>query len=152
MELVAATLASVGMIALTIVLARAAWQVFLVLSFKGIEGVRDRCQIAQVSMNHNRMLYLIEQERRRKQAEQKARFTDLNGQPVYLTLLEQGVFRRECLVCLGLDPAARPKTKQLRSHWRKHVISWHPDHGGNTQQWLMRLRAYEALMEMDDLV
>ena len=103
-------------------------------------------------MNYNRLLFLIEQERRRKETEQKARFTDLSGQPVYLTLLEQGLFRRECLVSLGLVPSEKPKKKQVRSHWRKNVIRWHPDQGGDGQQWLVRLRAYEALMEMDEAV
>jgi hypothetical protein len=150
MGVVVSILASVGMIALAIVLARAAWQVFLVLASKSIDGVRDRGQVDQVCMNYNRLLDSIEQERRRKETEQKTLFTDLNGQPVYLTLVEQGLFRRECLMCMGLAPVERPTKKQVRSHWRKNVIRWHPDQGGDGQQWLVRLRAYEALMAMEE--
>ena len=151
MGLIAAILASMAVIALAIVLAGAAWQAFLALASKTIDGVRDRGQVDQVAANYNRLLYLIEQERKRKEAEQKARFTDLNGQPVYLTLVEQVFFRRECLVTLGLVPAEKPKKKQVRSHWRKNVIRWHPDQGGDGDQWLVRLRAYEALMAMEEL-
>ena len=152
MGLIAALLASVAVIAIAIVLAGAAWQAFLALAAKSIDSVRDRGQVDQVTMNYKRLLYLIEQERKRKETEQKARFTDLNGQPVYLTLVEQGLFRRECLVSLGLVPAEKPKKKQVRSHWRKNVIRWHPDQGGDGQQWLVRLRAYEALMAMEESV
>ena len=150
MGLIAAILASMGLIAVGIVLAGAAWQAFLTLASKSIEGVRNRGQVDQVTINYNRLLYLIELERQRKQTEQRSRFTDLNGQPVYLNMVEQGLFRRDCLVSLGLIPAEKPRKKQVRSHWRKQVIRWHPDQGGDGQQWLVRLRAYEALMAMDD--
>jgi len=149
---IAAILASILVIALAIGLARAAWRIFLALAARSIDSVRDRGQVDQVVVNHNRLLFLIEQERKRKVTEQKYRFTDLNGQAVYLTLVEQGLFRRECLMCLGLAAAERPKKKQVRNHWRKNVIRWHPDQGGDGQQWLVRLRAYEALMEMDEAV
>ena len=59
MGLIAAILGSVEVIALAIVLARAAWQVFLALASKSIDGVRDRGQVDQVSMNYNRLLFLI---------------------------------------------------------------------------------------------
>ena len=151
MGLIAAILGSMAVIAFAIVLARAAWKAFLALASKSIDGVRDRGQVDRVSNHYQRLLYLIEQERLRKETEQKSRFTDLNGQPVYLNAIEQVLFRRECLVSLGLAPAEKPKKKQVRSHWRKNVIRWHPDQGGDGQQWLVRLRAYEALMAMEEL-
>jgi len=147
---IAAILASILVIALAIGLARAAWRIFLALAARSIDSVRDRGQVDQVVVNHNRLLYLIEQERKRKVTEQKYRFTDLNGQTVYLTAAEQRIFRNQCLMCLRLV-LVNPFTKtEVRSHWRKNVINWHPDQGGDVEQWLLRLRAYEALMLMNE--
>ena len=150
MELIAAILASLLVIGLAIVLAGAAWKVFLAIAARSIDSVRDRGQVDKVVVNHNRLLYLIAQERKRKITEQKDRFTDLNGQTVYLTVTEQKIFKTECIISLGLA-LVKPFTKaEVRNHWRKNVMNWHPDQGGDVDQWLVRLRAYEALMLMNE--
>lgn len=150
MELIAAILASLLVIGLAIVLAGAAWKVFLAIAAWSIDSVRDRGQVDKVVVNHNRLLYLIAQEHKRKITEQKYRFTDLNGQTVYLTVAEQKIFKTECIISLGLA-LVEPFTKaEVRNHWRKNVINWHPDQGGDVDQWLVRLRAYEALMLMNE--
>ena len=150
MELIAAILASILVIGLAIVLAGAAWKVFLAIAARSIDSVRDRGQVDKVVVNHNRLLHLIAQERKRKITEQKYRFTDLNGQTVFLTVAEQKIFKTECIISLGLA-LVKPFTKaEVRNHWRKNVINWHPDQGGDVDQWLVRLRAYEALMLMNE--
>lgn len=150
MELIAAISASILVIALAIVLAGAAWKIFLAFAARSIDSVRDRGQVDKVQVNYNRFLYLIAQERKRKITEQKYRFTDLSGQTIYLTVAEQKIFKTECIISLGLALIKQFTKAEVRNYWRKNVINWHPDQGGDVEQWLVKLRAYEALMLMNE--
>lgn len=36
----------------------------------------------------------------------------------------------------------------MRQHWRRSSLRWHPDHGGDPDQWLRKQRAYDALRQL----
>jgi hypothetical protein len=150
MGLTTALFGSFCLILILIFVAVIAWRLFIVLVTKGIDSVRDQTQVDRVISYHDRLQYLIELQRQRDLERKKNCFTDLSGKRIYLTTAEQQIFRGQCLQVLGLSAELTPKHKMVRSHWRKSVIKWHPDQGGDSKQWLIRLRAYEALMAMQD--
>lgn len=71
------------------------------------------------------------------------RLHDLDGRPFLLDAEAFESFRERCRRELGLS--APCSWSELRRHWRRCSLAWHPDRGGDPQLWLRRQRAYEAL-------
>lgn len=71
---------------------------------------------------------------------------DLNGRRVWLELNQLEPFSQRCRAELGLSTPC--SFSELRRHWRRSSLRWHPDQGGDTAAWLRRLRAYEALCQL----
>ncbi|MFM8276233.1 MAG: hypothetical protein ACKN89_04425 [Cyanobium sp.] len=74
------------------------------------------------------------------------RLYDLDGRPLLLLEDELEAFQQRCLAELELPaPCAWP---EIRRHWRRQSLIWHPDRGGDRLRWLRRQRAYEALKDL----
>ncbi|MEB3331649.1 MAG: J domain-containing protein [Synechococcaceae cyanobacterium] len=84
----------------------------------------------------------LQRQRRRRQSLRR-RLHDLDGRPLLLDEHEVEAFRRLCRRELGLTAAS--SWPEVRRHWRRCSLDWHPDRGGEPQAWLRRQRAYEAL-------
>jgi len=71
---------------------------------------------------------------------------DLDGRTLALDASELETFVRRCRAELGLSGPC--SLSELRRHWRRSSLRWHPDQGGDSETWLRRLRAYEALCQL----
>jgi hypothetical protein len=71
---------------------------------------------------------------------------DLDGRKCLLDREQLEPFTRRCRAELGLQ--APCSLRELRRHWRRSSLRWHPDRGGEHEAWLRRLRAYEALCQL----
>ncbi len=76
------------------------------------------------------------------------RLHDLDGRPLLLLQEEVAAFRRRCLSELELSDTA--SWGEVRRHWRRSSLRWHPDRGGDRRQWLRKQRAYESLRLLQD--
>ena len=54
---------------------------------------------------------------------------------------------QQACVELGLPPGS--SWSEIRDHWRRQVVRWHPDRGGDLQLWHQRLAAYRLLRERE---
>jgi hypothetical protein len=72
--------------------------------------------------------------------------TDLDGQRRWLERTDFDGFTAKCRSELGLS--APCSWSELRRHWRRSSLRWHPDQGGDPDQWLRKQRAYDALMQL----
>ena len=72
--------------------------------------------------------------------------TDLDGQRCWLELTQLTRFQQLCYGELELQEAC--SWAELRRHWRRSSMRWHPDHGGDPADWLRKQRAYEALRQL----
>lgn len=99
------------------------------------ERILRAAAISDRAWQHRRLLH-----RRRRSAR---RLHDLDGRPLLLREDEIEDFRRRCRQELGLTGAG--SWPEVRRHWRRRSLEWHPDRGGDRQAWLRRQRAYEAL-------
>jgi len=91
-------------------------------------------------------LHRARQERLRQQL--AIRLHDLDGRPLLLMQEEVAAFRRRCLSELELSDTA--SWGEVRRHWRRSSLRWHPDRGGDRRQWLRKQRAYESLQLLRD--
>lgn len=71
---------------------------------------------------------------------------DLDGRRRWLEQDQLEGFARSCWLALELQ--APCSMGELRRHWRRGSLRWHPDQGGDHESWLRRLRAYEALRQL----
>ena len=149
MALIMAAVWSIGILGILCVCAFGTWQIFLWVSSRSVDRVRTSTQVEQINALHSRWLQRLEFEAQRKREAEKRAFTDLDGKRVYLNRQEQQEFKNECLQVLGLSTSQRYTKQSIRQHWRKHVLRWHPDQGGDSEIWLAKIRAYEALIKME---
>jgi hypothetical protein len=96
---------------------------------------------------------ILEAARLRQQAVQRRQrqalgwtLVDLDGRCCWLEASQLDPFVRRCRQELELG--APCGLAELRRHWRRGSLRWHPDRGGDPQAWLRRLRAYEALRQL----
>lgn len=148
MALIMAALWTAVIMAIMTVCGLGVWRLFLWISGRGIEQVRTSSQVAQINAHHARLQQLLEMEEKRKREAFQSTYTDLDGKRIYLNREQLQGFRAVCLKMLDLGANQQHTQASIRQHWRKRVIRWHPDQGGDAGLWLVRLRAYEALMEM----
>jgi hypothetical protein len=59
----------------------------------------------------------------------------------------QDPYRQACAV-LGVPPGSN--WAEIRSSWRRQLIHWHPDHGGDPDLWHQRVEAYEQLKAREE--
>ena len=151
MALVMAAFWSAAILGILTAIAVATWRLFLWISERGIESVRTNSKAEQIGALHRRIQRLLELEEIRKKEVIRSTFTNLEGKRVYLSLDEKQRFKLECQQVLGLNSALKQDQKSIRQHWRRNVIQWHPDQGGDAERWLIKLRAYEALLKMEKI-
>lgn len=144
--LTAIALAALGLLLLRL-LADLAWGLLNRWVDHAVESARSASDHERVQRILSAQIELRHRQRTAARAlEARVRLTDLNGKPL---LLEEGqipAFHRLCCRELGL-PAGSGWT-QIRSHWRRQSLRWHPDHGGDVDIWLRKNRAYEALRSL----
>lgn len=123
---------------------------YLALLDRWSEACRDSLaseRMLQAAQQHQRQL---EQQRRQRERERRQQrgwtLVDPDGRRRWLDVTELEGFARLCRQELGL--AAACGLRELRRHWRRRSLEWHPDRGGDPQAWLRRLRAYEALCQL----
>lgn len=151
MALVVAAFWSAAILGILTAIAFATWKLFLWISERGIESVRINSQAERIGALHERLQRLLKLEEIRKKEAIKSTFTDLDGKRVFLNHEEKQRFKRECQQVLGINLELKQDQKSIRQHWRRNVIQWHPDQGGDAEKWLIKLRAYEALLKMENI-
>jgi hypothetical protein len=100
--------------------------------------VETRCRVLQQAFR--------EEEQRAVERFHSRRIVDLDGQQ--RTISQDGWFSflNLCLAELQLEASLSTiHWHEIRKHWRRRSLSWHPDRGGSVQIWLRKQRAYEAL-------
>ena len=135
---------------LTLVILAALWLVgwgglaaYLALMDRLTQASRDSLaseRIQRRAQDHQRSLT----EARRRQRGWS--ITDLDGQRRWLELTQLAGFQQLCYGELELQEAC--SWAELRRHWRRSSLRWHPDHGGDPAHWLRKQRAYEALRQL----
>ncbi len=108
---------------------------------------RDGLAVERIRLQareHQRLLDAMARQRRRQH--QGWCLVDLDGRKRWLERDQLEGFARSCWLELGLAAPCSPS--ELRRHWRRGSLRWHPDQGGDPEAWLRRLRAYEALRQL----
>ena len=87
-----------------------------------------RQRILQAALLREQAMHRLRLQRQRS----SWRFHDLDGRPLLLAEEELEGFQRRCLAELELPgPRSWP---EIRRHWRRQSLSWHPDRGGDRLQ------------------
>lgn len=144
--LIAIALAALGLLLLRL-LADLAWG--LVNRWVDHAVERERCASDQERVQRILSAQIEVRQRQRTAAQAlqaRVRLTDLSGRPLLLQEDQIPAFHRLCCRELGLP--ASSGWAQIRSHWRRQSLRWHPDHGGDVDIWLRKNRAYEALRSL----
>ena len=115
----------------------------LALMDRATQASRDELALERIqrqARDNQRRLHAARQQR------QGWSLTDLDGQRRWLERSQLADFARSCRLELELlDPCS---WSELRRHWRRSSLRWHPDHGGDPAHWLRKQRAYEALRQL----
>jgi hypothetical protein len=145
-------LAALGLAVLSLVLLRLLAQLALAAVSRCADPLIERVRSAHDQERVQRILEASLEARRRdpildrsaaRARSRRLLLTDLTGRPLSLLPEEIPAFQRSCCEELGLP--AGSGWPQVRQQWRRQSLRWHPDHGGDTANWLRKLRAYEAL-------
>ncbi len=108
-----------------------------------INNIYDYQQRARAEWNAQ----MANQERLQRESK---RFVTPDGRTVSLDLEGQ---RRLLWCCLEeLELPNNASWKEIKRGWRKQVLHWHPDRGGDPETWLIKLRSYEALESLRSLI
>lgn len=141
--LTAIALAALGLLLLRL-LADLAWGLVNRWVDHAVESARSASDHERVQRILSAQIEVRQRQRTAARAlEARVRLTDLNGKPLQLAEDQIPAFQRLCCRELGLPASSR--WAQIRSHWRRQSLRWHPDHGGDVDIWLRKNRAYEAL-------
>lgn len=122
-----------------------AFSLYLALMVRWSESCRD-------DLLMDRLLQVVRQRQQQQQLQRQQRqaigwtLVDLDGRRLWLEASRLEGFVRRCRQELELS--APCTLAELRRHWRRGSLRWHPDRGGDPQVWLRRLRAYEALCQL----
>ena len=115
----------------------------LALMDRATQASRDELALERIqrqARDNQRRLHAARQQR------QGWSLTDLDGQRRWLERSQLAAFTRSCRQELELlEPCS---WSELRRHWRRSSLRWHPDHGGDPAHWLRKQRAYEALRQL----
>ena len=120
----------------------AGWHLMLHLVDGMVERSRAVIQQERI-LQHLQALERQRRQLRRERSRQRRKVVDLDGQVRWLPPEEFAGFQRRCWAELGLPEGS--SWAAIRQHWRRSSLRWHPDHGGDPDQWLRKQRAYQAL-------
>ena len=140
MAVVAALLFSLLGLAALWGLLRAGLALYLLLMERWSQNCRDAITSERLHEQSQRQQQALNQQRRRRRGWS---LVDLDGRTLALEAKELEPFARRCRAELGLSGPC--SVSELRRHWRRSSLRWHPDHGGVPALWLRKQRAYEAL-------
>jgi hypothetical protein len=124
-------------------LLRAGLALYLLLMDRWSQNCRDAITSERLQEQGQRHQQALNQQRRRRRGWS---LVDLDGRTLALEAKELEPFARRCRAELGLSGPC--SVSELRRHWRRSSLRWHPDQGGDNAAWLRRLRAYEALRQL----
>jgi hypothetical protein len=124
-------------------LLRAGLALYLLLMERWSQNCRDAITSERLHEQSQRQQQALNQQRRRRRGWS---LVDLDGRTLALEAKELEPFARRCRAELGLSGPC--SVSELRRHWRRSSLRWHPDQGGDHAAWLRRLRAYEALRQL----
>jgi hypothetical protein len=124
-------------------LLRAGLALYLLLMERWSQNCRDAITSERLQEQGQRQQQALNQQRRRRRGWS---LVDLDGRTLALEAKELEPFARRCRAELGLSGPC--SVSELRRHWRRSSLRWHPDQGGDHAAWLRRLRAYEALRQL----
>lgn len=143
MAVVAALLLSLLGLAALWGLLRAGLALSLLLMDRWSQNCRDAIASERLQQQGQRQQQALNQQRRRRRGWS---VVDLDGRTLALEASQLEPFAKLCRAELGLSGPC--SVSELRRHWRRSSLRWHPDQGGDNAAWLRRLRAYEALRQL----
>ncbi len=143
MAVVAALLFSLLGLAALWGLLRAGLALYLLLMERWSQNCRDAITSERLQEQGQRQQQALNRQRRRRRGWS---LVDLDGRTLALEASQLEPFARRCRAELGLSGPC--SLSELRRHWRRSSLRWHPDQGGDNAAWLRRLRAYEALRQL----
>ncbi|MEA5413647.1 hypothetical protein [Synechococcus sp. BA-132 BA5] len=143
MAVVAALLLSLLGLAALWGLLRAGLALYLLLMDRWSQTCRDAITSERLLQQGQRQQQALHRQRQRRRGWS---LVDLDGRPLALEASQLEPFARRCRAELGLSGPC--SVSELRRHWRRSSLRWHPDQGGDNGAWLRRLRAYEALRQL----
>lgn len=115
----------------------------LALIDRATQSCRDELAVERIQRQAQAHQHNLQAARQQRQGWS---LTDLDGQRRWLERSQLDGFTRLCRQELGLSQAC--SLGELRRHWRRSSLRWHPDHGGDPANWLRKQRAYEALRQL----
>jgi len=115
----------------------------LALIDRATQSCRDELAVERIQRQAQAHQHNLQAARQKRQGWS---LTDLDGQRRWLERSQLNGFTRLCRQELGLSQAC--SLGELRRHWRRSSLHWHPDHGGDPANWLRKQRAYEALRQL----
>ena len=116
---------------------------YLLLMERWSQNCRDAITSERLQEQGQRQQQALNRQRRRPRGWS---LVDLDGRTLALEASQLEPFARRCRAELGLSGPC--SVSELRRHWRRSSLRWHPDQGGDHAAWLRRLRAYEALRQL----
>jgi hypothetical protein len=125
------------------------WSISLAISLtlalmdRATQYCRDGLAVERINSQARAHQHQLDTLRRKRQG---WCFTNLDGRKQWFERDQLEVFARSCWLELGLSGPC--SVSELRRHWRRSSLRWHPDQGGDNAAWLRRLRAYEALRQL----
>jgi hypothetical protein len=131
------TVAGLGLLWLTI---NVGLDLYLALMDRATQSLRDQLVLERIHEQARASQRSLIAARKKRQGWS---VTDLDGQRRWLERDQLDGFTRSCRLELELNGAC--SWGELRRHWRRSSLRWHPDHGGDPAIWLRKQRAYEAL-------
>lgn len=122
------------------------WRFCWFALFRWVERTRSQVQAERVQG-----IYRYQQQARAaaERLRQTPRITDPEGRKVMVGVDSIPVLRSRCCQELGIKVDS--SWPEIRRHWRRSSLRWHPDQGGALDAWLRKLRAYEALKQLHAL-
>lgn len=117
---------------------------YMVLMDRFSQSCRDSLASERLRQQAQHLQHRLQQQRQQRLGWS---LVDLDGRRLSLAFDQLDAFTQRCRSELGLQ--APCSSQELRRHWRRSSMRWHPDQGGDPQAWLRRLRAYEALRQLE---
>jgi len=117
----------------------------------GITLLLERGQIAlqtrRVQQHHQQLEQaLLQRQQWTSERALQRSVVGLDGKRRLLARHEWDGFLSRCLQELELEEELPNLSwEQVRQHWRRQSLIWHPDRGGAVAAWLRKQRAYEGL-------
>lgn len=138
-----------------VLISRMFWWIFVRVMDPLLEKARDSVKAEKINNIYDyqqraRAAWSAQLEDQKRRQRESRRFVTPDGTNVSLDLEGQRRLLWRCLNELGLPTNA--SWKEIKSGWRKQVFRWHPDRGGDPEIWLVKLRSYEALESLKELI